>query len=173
MNAIPSRSGDFPVADLQKRRPGGRRASFLLILLAVPSIAAAADQVLIGSKKFTESYVLGEIARETFRRDDIASEHKHGMGGTIILWEALRSGQIDLYPEYSGTIQEEILRNREKLTQSEMREALGRFGVAMSDPLGFNNTYALVMRRSEAARLGIQKISDLAHRPELRFGLTH
>ena len=95
------------------------------------------------------------------------------MGGTIILWQALRGGQIDLYPEYTGTIGEEILKTKERLSEEAMREALEKFGVGMSSDLGFNNTYALVMRRAEAERLGIHTISDLRRHPELKIGLTH
>ena len=95
------------------------------------------------------------------------------MGGTIILWQALRGGQIDAYPEYTGTIGQEILKNGRQLSFQEIRDALGKFGVGMTEPLGFNNTYALVMRRSEAQRLGVRTISDLRKHPELRLGLTH
>ena len=95
------------------------------------------------------------------------------MGGTIILWQALQGGQIDAYPEYTGTIGEEILKSDRQLSFQEIRDALGKFGVGMTEPLGFNNTYALVMRRSEAQRLAIRTISDLRKHPELRIGLTH
>ncbi len=91
------------------------------------------------------------------------------MGGTIILWQALQGGQIDLYPEYTGTICEEILKDR----QANMRDALAKSGVGMTEPLGFNNTYALVMRKDEAKRLAIRNISDLRSHPELKIGLTH
>ena len=95
------------------------------------------------------------------------------MGGTIILWQALRGAQIDVYPEYTGTIGEEILKTKQPLSADEMRKALAKFDVGMSADLGFNNTYALVMRRTEAERLGIRNISDLRRHPELKVGLTH
>ncbi len=148
-----------------------RLLSTLCLLLAMPAFAVGADPVVIGSKKFTESYVLGEIVRELFRRDGVSAEHKQGMGGTIILWEALRSGQIGVYPEYSGTIEQEILKKHGTLP--ELNHDLAAFGVSMTAPLGFNNTYALVMRRTEAERLGVHAISDLVAHPELRFGFTH
>src|ERR1043166_9994445 len=91
------------------------------------------------------------------------------MGGTIILWQAVRGGQIDIYPEYTGTIAEEILKDR----QANIQEALAKFGVGITGSLGFNNTYALVMRRDRAQELGIRNISDLKTHPELKFGLTH
>lgn len=133
----------------------------------------AADPIVVGSKKFTESYVLGEIAKTVLERSGFGGEQRAGMGGTIILWQALIGGQIDLYPEYTGTIGEEILKRRERLSQEAMRAGLAKFGVGMSADLGFNNTYALVMRRAEANRLGIDTISDLRRYPKLRVGLTH
>src|SRR6201993_4002654 len=131
---------------------------FLVIFFCVPALlidSSSAADVVVGSKKFTESYVLGEIAKRTLSDAGIPTEHRQGMGGTIILWQALRGGQIDAYPEYTGTIAQEILRNSPQLSLREIRDALRKFGVGMTEPLGFNNTYALVMRRREAQRLGI------------------
>jgi osmoprotectant transport system permease protein len=133
----------------------------------------AGEPVRIGSKKFTESYVLGEIARRSLSDAGISAEHRQGMGGTIILWEALRSGQIDIYPEYTGTITQEILKRGDQLTFEQIVDELGKNGVGMTEPLGFNNTYALVMLRTRATDLGIRTISDLQKHPELKFGLTH
>ena len=149
---------------------------FLLIFSCVPAFlinSSSAADVVIGSKKFTESYVLGEIAKRTLTDAGIPAEHRQGMGGTIILWEALRGGQIDAYPEYTGTIATEILKSDSTLSLDQIRNSLEKVGVGMTAPLGFNNTYALVMRRSEAQRLGIRTISDLQRYPELKFGLTH
>jgi osmoprotectant transport system permease protein len=149
---------------------------FLLIVSCLPAFlinSSSAADVVIGSKKFTESYVLGEIAKRTLDEAAIPAEHRQGMGGTIILWEALRGGQIDAYPEYTGTIATEILKSDPTLSLNQIRNSLEKLGVGMTAPLGFNNTYALVMRRSEAQRLGIRTISDLQRYPELKFGLTH
>jgi len=149
----------------------------ILIFSWVPGFlifsASAAEQVQIGSKKFTESYVLGEIAKRTLTDAGISAEHRQGMGGTIILWEALRSGQIDVYPEYTGTITQEILKRSDELTFEQIANELGKAGIGMTEPLGFNNTYALVMRRVRASELGIRTITDLQNHPELKFGLTH
>ena len=117
--------------------------------------------------------MLGEIAKRTLTDAGIPAEHRQGMGGTIILWEALRGGQIDAYPEYTGTIATEILKSGSGVSLDQIRESLKKLGVGMTAPLGFNNTYALVMRRSEAQRLGIRTISDLQKYPDLKFGLTH
>jgi osmoprotectant transport system permease protein len=145
----------------------------LLLLLASAVSTFASDPVVIGSKKFTESYVLGEIAKHTLTEAGIPSEHRQGMGGTIILWEALRAAQIQAYPEYTGTIAEEILKDSQASSTQKLKEGLSKFGVGMTEPLGFNNTYALVMRRSRAQRLGIHSISDLRNHPDLKIGFTH
>jgi osmoprotectant transport system permease protein len=154
-----------------RTRACGGTLPFIILFVAV--FSANAQPVVIGSKKFTESYVLGEIAKHTLNDAGIPAEHRQGMGGTIILWQALRGGQIDAYPEYSGTIAQEILKTDRKLSLNEIREELTKFGVGISEPLGFNNTYTLVMRRSEARRLGLRTISDLRNHPELKIGLTH
>jgi osmoprotectant transport system permease protein len=150
-----------------------RRSLAFIVLFLCAGTLASANPVVIGSKKFTESYVLGEIARRALSDAGVATEHRQGMGGTIILLQALQGGQIDAYPEYTGTIAQEILKNGQQLSFHEIRDALGKFGVGMTEPLGFDNTYALVMRRSEAQRLGIRTISDLRKHPELKIGLTH
>jgi osmoprotectant transport system permease protein len=142
-----------------------------LPVFLIHSVSAA--DVVIGSKKFTESYVLAEIAKRILVDAGIPAENRPGMGGTIILWEALRGGQIDAYPEYTGTIATEILKTDSNLSLDQIRGSLEKLGVGITAPLGFNNTYALVMRRGEAERLGIRTISDLRKYPDFKIGLTH
>ena len=171
----PSRSGDFQVAETNHGRFGKRPslAATLFASVILLSTLASAQTVIVGSKKFTESYVLGEIAKRSLENAGVSAEHRQGMGGTIILWEALRSGQIGLYPEYTGTISEEILKDGTVSSVDGIRAALSQYGVGMTNDLGFNNTYALVMRRNKAERLHIRTISDLRSHSELKFGLTH
>jgi osmoprotectant transport system permease protein len=144
----------------------------ILLVFAV-SGSAEAQRIVVGSKKFTESYVLGEIAKTTLRNAGFAAEVRPGMGGTIILWQALQQGEITVYPEYTGTIAEEILKTKPPLSRDQMSALLQQRGVGMTGELGFNNTYALVMRRDRAAKLGVHKISDLRDHPDLKIGLTH
>ena len=100
------------------------KTSLLLIAFLFGAIASVvAKPIVVGSKKFTESYVLGEIAKTVLERAGFQVEERPGMGGTIILWQALRSGQIDLYPEYTGTIGEEIVKTKQPLEENEMRRA--------------------------------------------------
>jgi len=144
-----------------------------IVLIFALSAGAQAQRIVVGSKRFTESYVLGEIAKTTLQNAGFAAEVRQGMGGTIILWQALQGGEITLYPEYTGTIAEEILKTKPPLGTDQMGALLRQHGVGMTGELGFNNTYALVMRRDRAANLGLHKISNLRDHPDLNIGLTH
>lgn len=143
----------------------------ILILLICIFISnhSWAKPLVVGSKKFTESVIIGEILRLGLKHQGQEAEHRKELGGTRILWNALQSGDIDLYPEYSGTIEEEILRKKIK-NLNEMRSLLKKQNIGMSAPLGFNNTYAVGMRKDVAAKLGIKNISDMAGHPELIIG---
>src|SRR5437899_6486073 len=140
--------------DRRARRRGPNGLSVPSIMLFVAVFSANAQPIVIGSKKFTESYVLGEIAKRTLNDAGISAEHRQGMGGTSILWQALRGRQIGAYPEYTGTIGQEILKSDHASSLDEIRESLAKFGVGMTNPLGFNNTYELVMSRRDAQRYG-------------------
>ncbi len=142
-----------------------------MIFVAAMPLRATGQSVAVGSKKFTESYVLGEIVKKLLTTQGFKTTHDQGMGGTIILWQALLHGDIGCYPEYTGTIGEEILKQK-NLSPEAMRAALQKQGIGMTGELGFNNTYALVMLRSKAEKLGIKTISDLKKHPELRAGPT-
>ncbi len=144
-----------------------------LVASSVVAAAASPEDVRIGSKKFTESVILGEIAAHLARASGAAVQHRRQLGGTRILWNALLAGEIDCYPEYTGTMSQEIFAGKGIVGDAALRTALGSLGIEMSRPLGFNNTYALGMRRDVASRLGIESISDLGDHPELRFGFTN
>ena len=141
---------------------------FAALALVVACVAAHAQTLTVGSKRFTESYILGEIISQTAK-----GTHKPGLGNTAILLEALKAGAIDLYPEYTGTIAREILKSEERLDLAALNQRLKPLGLSVSVPLGFSNSYALGMRRKDAERLGIRKVSDLAKHAQLRFGLSH
>jgi osmoprotectant transport system permease protein len=155
-----------------RRRERGALAAAVLFAAGFP-VSAADGPVRVGSKKFTESYVLGEIMTRALAGAGVRAEHRPGMGGTLILWQALRSGAIDAYPEYTGTIAEEIVRTPGAASVPALRPRLGALGIGITDPLGFNNTYALVMRRDRARALGIASIGDLRGHPGLSAGFTH
>jgi osmoprotectant transport system permease protein len=139
-------------------------------VFTIASSAMAADGPLrVGSKRFTESYILGEVLTQTAAAHGKA-EHRQGLGNTAIVLAALQAGSIDVYPEYLGTIDLEILKNDKPTTLPAMRTALARIGLGVAVPLGFNNTYALAMR---ADSKGVTTLSELAARPELKLGLSH
>ena len=164
-----------PLTLVESRRPWhiGLLALALAAVLFQP--CRAADAVIVGSKRFTESYVLGEIVRQTLVAHGIEAVHKQGLGNTGILERALASGSIDLYPEYTGTIVRELLKREGNPSLVELNTWLEPRGLKAAVPLGFNNTYALAMLESRAAALNITKISDLM-RPTaaaLHLGLSH
>lgn len=137
-----------------------------------------AQTLKVGSKRFTESYLLGEIVSQTLQAQGVPAEHRQGLGNTAILAAALREGQIDIYPEYTGTIVRELLqRNAPADAQAPLAQInawLQPLGLRAGVPLGFNNSYALALREADAARLGLMTISDLAAKaPALKSGLSH
>ncbi len=144
---------------------------FAMLVLACAGIlsSAHADETLrVGSKRFTESYILGEILTQTAARVGPA-EHKQGLGNTAIVLGALRSGAIDVYPEYLGTIDLEILKNAQPTSLDAMRAALRPLGLGVAVPLGFSNGYALAVRGDASVR----RLSDLASHPDMKIGLSH
>jgi osmoprotectant transport system permease protein len=151
-----------------------RTLSRILVLVALSFSAHAEEPASfrIGSKNFTESVILGEIGAGLGRQTGIQVEHRRQLGGTRILWRALENGQIDVYPEYTGTLAQELLQIPGADVDA-LRAALAARGLAMSEPLGFNNTYALGMSIEQAGKLDIRTISDLRAHPDLRFGLSN
>ncbi|WP_216861595.1 MULTISPECIES: glycine betaine ABC transporter substrate-binding protein [Polynucleobacter] len=118
----------------------------------------------VGSKRFTESYVLGELVNLTLHDAGLKAIHRQGLGNTAIVIQALKTGQIDVYPEYTGTILREILKRPETEASIDALNAwLKPMGLKAAIPLGFNNTYALAMRPEQASKLGIKRISDIAN----------
>ena len=152
----------------------GRSVRFgLVIFLFAAPAAAAPPRVTVGSKAFTESVVLGELATQLARDAGADAVHEPSLGGTATAWKALKSGKIDLYPEYTGTLARDILGRPELTTLPELRAAVEPLGLKISEPLGFANGYALGMREERAEELGVATISDLRARPDLRFGFNH
>jgi osmoprotectant transport system permease protein len=141
----------------------------LTLLCAVPAVLAASDTLHIGSKRFTESYILGEVLAQT-AAPHAKVEHLQGLGNTAIVLAALQAGRIDVYPEYVGTLDLEILKHAKPAPMAQIRKELAAMGLGVAVPLGFNNTYALAMRGDADAP---HKLSELAARSQLRFGLSH
>lgn len=155
--------------------------AFAGILAAIPVRAqnsrdeavSPAPTIRIGSKTFTESVILGDIAALLVRNGGADVLHRKALGGTRILWEALRLGEIDIYPDYTGTIRQETLSRLELDNDAQLVSALDDYGIGITRPIGFNNTYEIGTRRDIAESLGLRNISDLAGYPDLRFGFSN
>jgi len=134
----------------------------------------AAQPVRIGSKPFNENYILAEIMAQLLESRGFEVERKFGLGGTLISFEALRNGEIDVYPEYSGTITQAILKLQERKSFEELETLLATdFNLRLLPSFGFNNTYAMAARKELAKKRSIKKISELQNHADLRFGLSY
>jgi osmoprotectant transport system permease protein len=144
-----------------------------LLATLVCSGWAGAASLTVGSKRFTESYILGEIVARTARAAGEAEvTFKPGLGNTAVVFAALKSGAIDVYAEYSGTVAFELLGRKTALSLDAINRALAPDGIQASVPLGFSNTYALAVSETVARSRGIKTISDLARHADLALGLS-
>ncbi len=153
--------------------PGIALVAVLAPAAALGDASAASRVVRIGSKSFTENYVLAEIVAQVVEATGEARvERRLGLGGTGITYRALAHGGIDVYPEYTGTISRAILKDPRVESLEAIRARLRDVGLTISAPLGFDNTYALAVREDAARRLDLGRISDLARHPELVAAFT-
>jgi osmoprotectant transport system permease protein len=144
----------------------------IIILTTIPVLSQEEAQLKVGSKKFTENVILGEVITQLARDQNANVSYVRELGGTRILWNALLKGEIDIYPEYTGTIIEEIFFD-ENIEQENLERRLNKLNIGITKPLGFNNTYAIGMQREQAEKYGIKKISDLKNFPDMQFGFTN
>ncbi len=164
------------------RRPGRAAAGLALVALAAlaaslaPRASEARAVVRVGSKNFTEQLVLGELLAQTLEARGFAVERRLNLGGTALCHAALLRGDLDVYVEYTGTALTDVLKlpvardAREVWTR--VSAGYASQGLLVGQPLGFDNTFALVMRRAQAERRGVRRLSDLvAHAGDLRVGL--
>ncbi len=146
----------------------GRTVGRWLLSVAVLTGCAHRDRIVVGSKNFTESDLLGEIvAQQIERRTGLSVERRFHLGGTFVCHQAITSGQIDLYVEYTGTAYTAVLKHapvadRDSVYHTVARDYAQRFGLAWVKPFGFNNTFAITVRHGDATRYGLSRISDLA-----------
>ena len=155
---------------------------FLIVLLLVPTFACSVERegLVIGSKNFSEQIILAEImAQQIERHTDILIERRTNLGGTMVCHKALIAGQIDLYPEYTGTSFAVVLREKTISKPHVVYERVKteydmRFHVAVGQPFGFENTYALLIRSEDAARLEVKTLSDIVpHSGSWQAGVGH
>ena len=128
--------GESPMHSASQPRPWRLALQELLVCaFALTQPCRAADAVVVGSKRFTESYVLGEIVRQTYAARGIDAVHKQGLGNTGILERALAGGSIDIYPEYTGTIVRELLKRDGNPSLAELNTWLAPRGLKAALPL--------------------------------------
>lgn len=156
-----------------------KRRSIAAGLLLLLGCRGSEQAVRVGSKNFSEQVLLAEIVAQALEQGGIRVDRRLNLGGTFVCHRALVAGQLDLYPEYTGTAFTAILREKPisealAVRSAVAREYARRWDVVWSPPLGFENTFALVMREEDARRRGIRRISDLqAHAGELRPGFGY
>jgi osmoprotectant transport system permease protein len=127
--------------------------------------------ISVGSKSFTESYILAEMAAQLLEHEGYSVERQLGLGGTLIAYRALREGAIDLYPEYTGTISQAILQ-QDSLSAKQLAQSLREEELQLLPAFGFNNGYAIAVSERIAVEHNLQGISQLAALPELRLGFS-
>jgi glycine betaine/choline ABC-type transport system substrate-binding protein len=136
------------------------------------------NQLTIGSKADTEGILLAEIlARRIERTTGLTVTRRTALGGTQLCFQALLSGEVDLYPEYTGTalvalLERPAMTDPRRTFELVQRELLRRDELVLLEPFAFNNTYALAMAKAKARSLGVRTISDLARHPDLSAGFT-
>src|SRR5262250_3185114 len=164
-----------------------RPRAILGILLIAPTAAlllscspSHSDRVVVGSKNFTESFILGElIAQQIETHTNLKVERRFYLAGTYICQQAILAGRIDVYPEYTGTALAAVLKQKGAGDASQVYEEVKReygqkFDLAVMPPLGFNNSFAMVMHGEDAGRLRITKLSQLApYAREMRLGVGY
>ena len=156
-----------------------KRLALLLLLLGVLIECRGASRPLrVGSKNFSESVLLGEILAQALEARGEKVDRRLNLGGTFVCHHAIVAGELDLYPEYTGTAFTAILGQKPLSDPDAVRRLVSgeyekRWGLRWSAPLGFQNTFALVMRGEQARRLGIRKISDLSGHPDLKPGFGY
>lgn len=133
----------------------------------------AGEPIVVASKNFTESYLLGEIIAQRLEQAGMEVDRRFGLGGTLICFEALLAGEIDVYVEYSGTLERTILKLGQRTSILELNERLLSRGLSLLSPLGFNNTYAIVVRREVAEEFSLERISQLTGYRDLRVVVSH
>jgi osmoprotectant transport system substrate-binding protein len=153
------------------------------VLVAIMGILAGCGQsnkIVIGSKNFTENMILGEIFKQLIEdQTDLKVAYKESLGGTMVCFEALKKGELDIYPEYTGTgltahLKMEVVNDAERAYEIVKKEFAERFAIQWLEPLGFNNTYAIAVKESFAQRNKLAKVSQLALlSADLKFGAEH
>ena len=160
-----------------------KRLAILLccgLALITTSCGSRRNRIVIGSKNFTEQLILGELLAQHFeRKTQLQVERRFYLAGSYICQQALIAGRIDMYVEYTGTALTAILKDKPASDHQQVydrvkQEYARRFGLEVSPPLGFDNTFAIVIRGEDARRLDLHTISQAAkYTPQWRPGFGY
>jgi osmoprotectant transport system substrate-binding protein len=148
----------------------GKKVFAILIAACLAGACGRSHRLIVASKNFTEQLVLGEIiAQQVERRLNIQVERKLNLGGTLLAQQALESGQIDLFPEYTGTALTNVLKlppspDPAAVLAKVREEYKKRWNIEWLDPFGFNNSFAMVIRGEDARAGKLDTLSDAAGR---------
>ena len=144
---------------------------FFFLLFFIHVHAESKKVVTVGSKRFTENLILGEIFSQLLEDRGFIVKRKLGLSGTMVAFNALKEKEIDIYPEYTGTIARIIIKSKNNSLEF-LKKKMSQKNINFLSPLGFENTYCLIMKKSLAKKFGIKTISDLSRFPELKGGLS-
>ena len=176
------RERNTPLAPIGAATAGQRRRGARCAVVAAVVLLAGCShpaRVVVGSKNFTEQVVLGEIlAAQIERRLHVPVERKLNLGGTLLAHEALLKGDIDLYPEYSGTALTAVLKqppggSPQQVLDSVRTAYRRRWKLEWLAPLGFDNTFAMIVRGETARRLALASLSDAARSRSWQLGVGY
>jgi osmoprotectant transport system substrate-binding protein len=159
-----------------------RRAFFAssMALLAASACRTSKSGIVVGCKNFTEQLILGEIFKQMLEHDcQVPVDGRFYLAGTYICQQAILAGRIDVYPEYTGTALAAVLKQKAEGDASQVYEEVKReyrqkFDLDVMSPLGFNNSFAMVMRGDDARRLDVKTLSEFApFAPQMRLGVGY
>lgn len=150
--------------------------NYLILILLIGCVLErleAQKPIIVGTKHSNESYILGELICQILTDGGFQVERKFNLGGTAVSFEALKKGSIDIYPEYSGTISSEILKQKIENIADMNTALIQQFDLTISKPYGFNNTYAMCVTSALSKQYALQTISDLKKNPLLKGGMSY
>lgn len=150
------------------------RSIFFILLTIISFFQAKAQTYRVGAKHFNEGYILGEVLAQLIENEGYEVERRFNLGGTAVCFEALRNNAIDLYPEYTGSLSEEILKSNTRLDHDALNQQLkSSLNLEISPSFGFSNTYALATTPEIAKSKNLKTISGLKNEGDIKTALSY
>lgn len=146
---------------------------YLILILFITALSGS-QTIRVGAKHFNESYILAEVISQLLESNGYTIERNYNLGGTMVCFESLKNNQIDVYPEYTGTISEAILKLNDRPGIAELNEKLKKeHGLEITGSFGFNNTYAFAVKKKTAEKYHLVNISDLKPYPDIKAAMSY